>query len=186
MGEDEKGSTEELPQSLPVDSRRKFLGRAAGALAACTGAGALAPALVAILSPLEGGTVVMGGDGRLDLGPLDAYESGVPKKVAVRGQRTDAFMKFGERALGQVIVIREGERFSCFSATCPHAGCDVGVSADSKLVCPCHDSRFENDGHVTGGPAPRGLDSLACDVKDGRVRVVFERFQVGVAEKRAI
>src|SRR2546426_65432 len=100
MGEDERGSTEELPQALPPDSRRKFLGLAAGAGGAGTGA--------------------------------------------------------------------------------------VGVAAEGKRVCPCHDSRFENDGRVAGGPAPRGLDGLACDVKEGRVRVVFERFQVGVSEKRAI
>jgi cytochrome b6-f complex iron-sulfur subunit/menaquinol-cytochrome c reductase iron-sulfur subunit len=188
MSLEDLGSTEELPRAPFEDpSRRQFLGAAAASIAACTAAGALVPAVAAFLSPLEGGTVLLGGgDGKIDLGPLDSYEVGVPKKVAVRGRRTDAYQRSsGDIALGSVIVIRQGDGAVCFNSTCPHAGCDVAIK-DATLGCPCHASKFALDGQVSGGPAPRPLDRLEAEVVAGHLRVVFQRFQVGTADKRAI
>ena len=163
-------------------TRRSFL---TVALGACTGCAALAPAIAAILSPLEGGIVKLG-EGLLDLGPLDGFEKGVPRKVAIRAARTDAYLKESERALGSVLVVRQGDTVTVLAAQCPHAGCDVGMNAKGRLACPCHESAFELDGSVTGGPAPRALDKLETQVKDGHVLVRFERFQVGIPEKRAL
>lgn len=42
------------------------------------------------------------------------------------------------------------------SLVCTHLGCIVGESPEGFL-CPCHGSRFNHDGDVIGGPAPRGL-----------------------------
>ncbi len=53
-------------------------------------------------------------------------------------------------------VIREGNRLAAISTTCTHLGCIVGV-ADTGFACPCHGSRFDQDGNVTGGPAPKPL-----------------------------
>ena len=39
---------------------------------------------------------------------------------------------------------------------CTHLGCTVGVS-DTGFACPCHGSRYDQDGNVTGGPAPKAL-----------------------------
>jgi Rieske Fe-S protein len=164
------------------ETRRSFL---TAALGACAGCAALTPALAAILSPLDGGIVKLG-EGLLDLGPLDGFERGVPRKVAIRAARTDAYLKESERALGSVLVIREGDAISIFAAQCPHAGCDVGMNAKGQLACPCHESAFGLDGSVMGGPAPRSLDKLETEVKDGRVLVRFKRFQVGIPEKRAL
>src|SRR5579872_2808030 len=87
--------------------RRKFLTAATCILGACAGAGALAPALAAVFSPLSGGIVTFG-SGLIDLGPFESFEAGVPRKVVVHAARTDAFVKEGERALGSVLVIRAG------------------------------------------------------------------------------
>jgi cytochrome b6-f complex iron-sulfur subunit len=61
-------------------------------------------------------------------------------------------------ALGdqKVAVIREGDRMAAISITCTHLGCIVGVS-ETGFACPCHGSRFDQDGNVTGGPAPKPL-----------------------------
>jgi cytochrome b6-f complex iron-sulfur subunit len=61
-------------------------------------------------------------------------------------------------ALGdkRVAVIREGDRMAAISLTCTHLGCTVGV-AETGFACPCHGSRFDQDGNVTGGPAPKPL-----------------------------
>lgn len=61
-------------------------------------------------------------------------------------------------ALGEqkVAVIREGNKMAAISLTCTHLGCIVGV-AETGFACPCHGSRFDQDGNVTGGPAPSPL-----------------------------
>ena len=35
-------------------------------------------------------------------------------------------------------------------------GCIVSVS-ETGFACPCHGSHYDQDGNVTGGPAPRAL-----------------------------
>lgn len=56
----------------------------------------------------------------------------------------------------RVCVVREGNKVAAISTTCTHLGCIVGVS-DTGFACPCHGSRFDQDGNVTGGPAPKPL-----------------------------
>jgi len=56
----------------------------------------------------------------------------------------------------RICVVREGEKLAAISTTCTHLGCIIGIS-DTGFACPCHGSRFDQDGNVTGGPAPRPL-----------------------------
>jgi cytochrome b6-f complex iron-sulfur subunit len=56
----------------------------------------------------------------------------------------------------RVCIVRDGNRLAAISTTCTHLGCIVGV-ADTGFACPCHGSRFDQDGNVTGGPAPKPL-----------------------------
>lgn len=55
-----------------------------------------------------------------------------------------------------VCIVRDGDRVAAISTTCTHLGCIVAV-AETGFACPCHGSRFDQDGNVTGGPAPRPL-----------------------------
>ncbi len=55
-----------------------------------------------------------------------------------------------------ICVVREGNHLAALSTTCTHLGCIVRLS-DTGFACPCHGSRFDQDGQVTGGPAPRPL-----------------------------
>ena len=44
------------------------------------------------------------------------------------------------------------------SAVCTHLGCITRYHADEgAIACPCHGSRFDVDGNVVHGPAPRAL-----------------------------
>jgi len=56
----------------------------------------------------------------------------------------------------RVCVVRDGNKLAAISTTCTHLGCIVGIS-DTGFACPCHGSRYDQDGNVTGGPAPAPL-----------------------------
>jgi cytochrome b6-f complex iron-sulfur subunit len=53
------------------------------------------------------------------------------------------------------------------SAVCTHLGCITRYVADeSAIACPCHGSRFDVEGNVTHGPAPRPLPWLEVKLDD--------------------
>ncbi len=60
------------------------------------------------------------------------------------------------RDVERVCIVREGAKLAAISTTCTHLGCIVSIS-DTGFDCPCHGSRYDQDGNVTGGPAPKPL-----------------------------
>jgi len=60
------------------------------------------------------------------------------------------------REAERICIVREGNKLAAISTTCTHLGCSVGIS-DTGFACPCHGSRYDQDGVVTGGPAPKPL-----------------------------
>jgi cytochrome b6-f complex iron-sulfur subunit len=60
------------------------------------------------------------------------------------------------RDVDRVCIVRDGNRMAAISTTCTHLGCIVSIS-DTGFACPCHGSRYDQDGNVTGGPAPKAL-----------------------------
>ena len=56
----------------------------------------------------------------------------------------------------RVCIVRDGDKMAAISTTCTHLGCIVSVS-ETGFACPCHGSRYDQDGFVTGGPAPKPL-----------------------------
>lgn len=67
-----------------------------------------------------------------------------------------------------VRVFRDDLGFFAISSICSHLGCIVSEEGDAEsFTCPCHGSKFDSEGEVLSGPAPRGLAwlemSLAAD-----------------------
>lgn len=60
------------------------------------------------------------------------------------------------REAERICIVREGNRVAAISTTCTHLGCSVSI-ADTGFSCPCHGSHYDQDGNVTGGPAPKPL-----------------------------
>ena len=59
--------------------------------------------------------------------------------------------------------------FAAFASRCTHQGCQVPLpSSDGVIRCPCHGSRFDRAGRVTGGPATRDLPRVSL-IQDGGV-----------------
>jgi cytochrome b6-f complex iron-sulfur subunit len=53
-------------------------------------------------------------------------------------------------------VFNSPDGFFVVSSECTHLGCNVKHTA-SGFECPCHGSRFDENGRVVRGPAPRPL-----------------------------
>ena len=59
------------------------------------------------------------------------------------------------------------------SAVCTHLGCITRyVSDEGAIACPCHGSRFDLEGNVTHGPAPRPLPWLEVKLDEAGNLVV--------------
>lgn len=89
----------------------------------------------------------------------------------------------------RVYVFRERNSFYCISAICTHLGCTVkyapfrqekdltvrGISFKSKgeFHCPCHGSKFRDEGTNFSGPAPGPLKwfRLGISPEDGQLVV---------------
>ncbi len=60
----------------------------------------------------------------------------------------------------KVCIIATEEGISAVSLVCTHLGCLVKLTEDG-FDCPCHGSKFDDQGEVVAGPAPRALLWLA-------------------------
>lgn len=56
----------------------------------------------------------------------------------------------------RLFVARSAAKFHVISAVCTHLGCTVQWRGN-EFDCPCHGSRFDVNGNVLSGPAPRPL-----------------------------
>ncbi|MEN8185158.1 MAG: Rieske 2Fe-2S domain-containing protein [Myxococcota bacterium] len=70
------------------------------------------------------------------------------------------------------IVVNTGGGFTALSAVCTHLGCVVKwKKARRQFFCPCHGGRFDIEGRVVGGPAPRPLRRLEVAELPGKIVV---------------
>jgi len=63
----------------------------------------------------------------------------------------------------RICIVRDGNQMAAISTTCTHLGCIVS-SSETGFACPCHGSRYDQDGNVTAGPAPRALPWYRLDL----------------------
>lgn len=141
--------------------RRLFLGGAvavagAGALAACAPSGGTG-----------GGT---GGTDAGSAGDGGGDAAGATGLVALADVPVGGAVKATTSDGDAVLVTQPTEgTVRCFSSVCTHQGCAVSPG-EGTLACPCHGSVFDLDtGEPLEGPAPRALDAVAVEVRDGQV-----------------
>lgn len=111
-------------------------------LAWLTGTGVCGSALVAAFSNLVfiKPRATYGQPNRFSIGKPDDYPPGSRMTLDAR----------------RICVVRDGNKVAAISTTCTHLGCIVAAS-ETGFACPCHGSRYDQDGAVTGGPAPKNL-----------------------------
>lgn len=72
---------------------------------------------------------------------------------------TDGVVRFNKEKRAYVVGAPGG--VYAMSAVCTHLGCITRYKSDERAIaCPCHGSRFDLEGNVTHGPAPRPLPWL--------------------------
>ena len=147
-----------LPVTNPA--RRRWLSWAArGVYGTCAAAVAWPAArfLAAPLSAAPAGAVTDRAVKLSDLAP------GVPRLVAVKGGRTDAWTRYERQTVGRAWVIRatgvdvppENTELRVFSSVCPHAGCQVSGAVELAT------RKFE------GADGDEGADGEVVSVDDG-------------------
>jgi nitrite reductase/ring-hydroxylating ferredoxin subunit len=66
-----------------------------------------------------------------------------------------------------VSVFRDESGVHAISLICTHLGCIVKPTAEG-FDCPCHGSRFDHEGGVVRGPAPKPLSWLKVTASGGQ------------------
>jgi cytochrome b6-f complex iron-sulfur subunit len=69
-----------------------------------------------------------------------------------------------------ILVRKEGQSYLALSAVCTHLHCYVRPSKQF-LLCPCHGSTFDLEGHAVRGPAEEPLARYAVLVLEGQVAI---------------
>jgi cytochrome b6-f complex iron-sulfur subunit len=103
---------------------------------------------VALLAAATGGLsflfmrprVTFGPPARVPIGKPELYSSGMQVSLPE----------------SKIVIRRRGNRIAAISTVCTHLGCTVNPS-DTGFDCPCHGSTYDDQGSVTGGPAPAAL-----------------------------
>ncbi len=85
-------------------------------------------------------SLLPGKSGRFKIGTKDEFLSGI--------------IKYFENE--QVYVFADAEGVYAISAVCTHLGCIVKREKNG-FVCPCHGSRYDLDGKIKQGAAPKDL-----------------------------
>ncbi len=106
--------------------------------------------------------------------------------IAYTEMASDAYVR--QDVVHHIWVVKHSDTdVTVFSPICPHLGCRFDWDPrDSRFKCPCHGSVYLVDGKVVAGPAPRPLDGLPVEVRQGKLYVRWEQFKVGTAEKTLV
>ncbi len=70
------------------------------------------------------------------------------------------------------IVIRTDYGLFALTAVCTHLGCIVQWDeSNQEIVCPCHAAKYDLNGNVKSGPAPRPLTVVKARIVDDKILV---------------
>jgi menaquinol-cytochrome c reductase iron-sulfur subunit len=171
-----------LDQEPELKSRRTFLQAVIGVFSALVGLFLGIPFVAALV-----GSSRRAGEREFsEVTALDSLPVGRPVQLVFQEIRSDAFIR--REVMRHVWAVRTaGSEVTVYSPICPHLGCAFDWDAPtSRFLCPCHASVYTSDGKVVAGPAPRPLDTLATEVRHGRLLVRWEQFRPGIAQKTRV
>ena len=121
--------------------------------------------------------------GWAEVGPIEDIGVMQPKEMSYITTRQDGYRT--TTVMRSVWLIKPSDHeIIVYSPICTHLGCAYRFENEKRrFQCPCHNSLFDLDGKVTGGPAPRPLDRLPVRVENGRLWVIYKEFKAGVPKQ---
>ena len=113
--------------------------------------------------------------GLLGLGGLVRYFSYYPPETPVEFDLGDVSnFPVGSRNVRSdipAIIFNKDGQIIAKSLVCSHLGCTVAEST-TGFDCPCHGSRYDENGNVLAGPAQKPLASLRVELlENGKLRL---------------
>lgn len=100
---------------------------------------------------------------------IDEISLNRPVRVEFTRKMIDGWADSKESTSAWIVKPREGEILA-FAPQCTHLGCPYLWDEKKKnFNCPCHGSRFAQDGSVLQGPARRSLDRYPTRVDGQRI-----------------
>lgn len=107
------------------------------------------------------------------------------KKLAISLDKVEALQKVGGALIlkikdREILFIRDSEEsIRSLDPTCTHEKCQVAFNAEKKTIdCPCHGSRYDLEGKVLQGPAPKPLESFDSYI-DAKNRIIISLEDAG-------
>lgn len=79
----------------------------------------------------------------------------------------------GYNFFDEFIVVKQNSEVHVVSSKCTHLGCRINKAEADELVCPCHGSRYNSNGHPVKGPAPKSLAVPDYEIVGEKIIVTF-------------
>ena len=170
--------------AVNTPSRRSYVGWLIGLCTAGVSAVLALPLVRFLIYPLTAKTTETKWSDVGAAGDFTSLTAPVQRSVIV--EQLDGWRKTVSEKI--VYVTKDGSgQLQVLSAICPHLGCSVQwTGAKKEFGCPCHGATFSTDGKCTGGPSPRGMDSLESAVQSDRLVVHYRYFRQLVPDKQVI
>jgi cytochrome b6-f complex iron-sulfur subunit len=71
-----------------------------------------------------------------------------------------------------IIIVNRGNEVHALSAVCTHLGCLVKWDSNKEeLFCPCHMAKYDINGNVKSGPAPKALFTFKTNLVNDQIIV---------------
>jgi menaquinol-cytochrome c reductase iron-sulfur subunit len=164
----ERNESEKDRPSVEDESRRRFLGVAAGGFSTIIAALIGIPLVGMFFGPLFARRKQLW----LDIGPLSDVNPARPTKFTYSYVKIDGW--FQKTVYGTTYVVAEKPSLTALSNICTHLGCGVRWDNDrGAFICPCHNGVYDRNGEVVSGPPPRPLSRLKTRISKGRIEILI-------------
>lgn len=69
----------------------------------------------------------------------------------------------------EVVFYKTNSDLKVYSARCTHLGCKINHIEGDEIVCPCHGSRYNNNGEPIKGPSVKKLKELDFEIEQDEI-----------------